>query len=73
MKKITYIVAGLFLLMGSANMNAQMDKQACTIEYNLFKGDVQGKNFEEAKPRLEKLLADCPTFTVNIYKLGIEP
>ncbi|AOW20416.1 tetratricopeptide repeat protein [Urechidicola croceus] len=74
MKKITYIIAGLFLVMGSAKVSAQMEmtKQDCTIEYNLYKGDVQGKNFAEAKKRLDNLMSNCPTLSVNIYKLGAD-
>ncbi|MBV1887857.1 MAG: hypothetical protein KUG51_01050 [Urechidicola sp.] len=72
MKKITYIIAGLFLMMGSMNVIAQMamSQQDCTIEYNLFKGEIQGKNFEEARPRFDNLMKNCPDLTVNIYKLG---
>ncbi len=70
MKKITYIIAGLFLLTTTVNVNAQLDQQECTVEYNLFKGDVQGKNFTEASKRLEKLMTNCPTLSVNIYKMG---
>jgi len=47
MKKITYTIAGFLFLVASLNVNAQMEMniQDCTVEYNLFKGDVQGKNF----------------------------
>lgn len=70
MKKFTYIIAGLFLLTAAVNVNAQLDQQGCTVEYNLFKGDVQGKNFATAKTRLDELMTNCPTLSVNIYKLG---
>lgn len=74
MKKITYTIAGLFFLVATLNSNAQMDMsvQDCTVEYNLFKGDVQGKNFAEAKKRLDNLMANCPKLSVNIYKLGVK-
>lgn len=74
MKKITYTIAGLFFLVTTLNSNAQMDMsvQDCTVEYNLFKGDVQGKNFTEAKKRLDNLMANCPKLSVNIYKLGVK-
>jgi len=70
MKKITHIVIGLFLLIGSINVNGQaaMDQQDCTIEYNLYKGEIQGKNFESAKKRLITLMENCPDLSVNIYK-----
>ncbi|MDC9721681.1 MAG: hypothetical protein PSN34_02755 [Urechidicola sp.] len=72
MKKVTHIVVGLFLLIGGINVNAQaeMSQQDCTIEYNLFKGEIQGKNFDAAKPRLDNLMENCAELTVNIYKLG---
>ena len=72
MKKITYIIAGLFLLVTSLSTNANNDedKQKCTVEYNLYKGDIQGKNFKEAKVRLLSLMENCPTLSVNIYKFA---
>ncbi|PHR71625.1 MAG: hypothetical protein COA67_06320 [Lutibacter sp.] len=72
MKKITYTIAGLFLLIGTLSVSAQMgmNVQDCTIEYNLFKGEVQSKNFVEAKKRLDNLMSNCPKLSVNIYKLG---
>jgi tetratricopeptide (TPR) repeat protein len=72
MKKITYTIAGFLFLVASLNVNAQMEMniQDCTVEYNLFKGDVQGKNFVEAKTRLDNLMSNCPKLSVNIYKLG---
>ncbi|MCF6280208.1 MAG: hypothetical protein L3J14_07660 [Flavobacteriaceae bacterium] len=72
MKKITYTIAGLFLLIGSLSVNAQMKMsvQDCTVEYNLYKGEVTGKNFDAAKKRLTNLMTNCPTLSVNIYKLG---
>ena len=70
MKKITFTIAGLFLLIGSFNANAQMEMnvQDCTVEYNLYKGDIQGKNFVEAKKRFDNLMKNCPKLSVNIYK-----
>ncbi len=72
MKKITYIIAGLFLLIGSIGANAQMEmnEQDCIIEYNLYKGDLQGNFFDTAKTRLTNLMTNCPKLSVNIYKLG---
>ncbi len=72
MKKATYIIAALFLMIGSIKINAQMEmsQQDCTVEYNLYKGDVQGKNFTEAKTRFDNLMENCPDLSVNIYKLG---
>ncbi len=71
MKKVTYIIAGLFLTVFSFNVNAsEMDLQECTIEYNLYKGDIQAKKFDEAKKRLTNLMENCPTLSVNTYKLA---
>ena len=44
--------------------------QECNIKYNLFKGDVTNKKYDAAKPNLEYLLTNCPSLSVNIYKLG---
>lgn len=71
MKQITQLITGLFLMFISASAFSQeMDKQACAVEYNLYKGDVTAKNFKEAKVRLLNLMENCPTLSVNIYKLG---
>ena len=72
MKNFTYIIAGLFLLTATVNVKAQhnLHQQECTVEYNLFKGDVQGKNFAGATERLDNLMTNCPTLSVNIYKMG---
>jgi len=67
MKRITYIVAGLFLLIGSINVNAQDD---CTVKYNLFKGEVQGKHFDEAKAKLDDLMSTCPKVGSGLYYYG---
>lgn len=71
MRKVTYIIAGLFLTVFSFNVNAtELDLQECTVEYNLYKGDIQAKNFDDANKRLTNLMENCPTLSVNIYKLG---
>lgn len=75
MKKITFLIAGLFLMMVSVNINATENndnQQECTVEYNLYKGDIQAKNYTEAKTRLLHLMENCPTLSVNIYKYGIK-
>ena len=72
MKKITYTLAGLFLLIGSLSANAQMEMsiQDCTVEYNLFKGDVQQKKYDAAKPRLDNLMKNCADLSIHIYIKG---
>lgn len=73
MKRMNYAIAGL-LLFASVTVMAQMpmSKQDCTVEYNLFKGDIQSKNFSDAKVKLDNLMKNCPDLTVNIYKYGIK-
>ncbi len=67
MKKLTYIIAGLFLLIGSVNVNAQDD---CTVKYNLFKGEVQGKHYDTAKSKLDDLMSTCPKVGSGLYYFG---
>ncbi len=68
MKKNTYLLVGLFLFM-ALSVKAQAS-QECNIKYNLFKGNVTTKKYDQAKPDLEWLIANCPTLSVNIYKYG---
>ncbi len=71
MKRSNYILTNLFLIvtfLGSIMTQAQLSKEDCTLEYNLYKGDVKAKNFTEAKTRLDNLMENCPDLTVNIYK-----
>ncbi|WP_369048969.1 tetratricopeptide repeat protein [Tenacibaculum sp. UWU-22] len=70
MKKITYVLAGLFMFVSVATIVAQTSQQQCAIDYNLFKGDYQTKKYEAAKEKLNSLLDNCPTLSINIYKLG---
>ena len=78
MKKITFLIAGLFLMMVSVDTNAtdrDYDQQECTIEYNLYKGDIQAKNYTEAKTRLLNLMENWPTLSlkqVNSIMLKIQ-
>jgi tetratricopeptide (TPR) repeat protein len=70
MKKITFLLAAMLLLV-SAKTNAQDDaKRECTIKYNLFKGDFQSKKYEEAYKNWIILMDDCKDLSVNIYKFG---
>lgn len=69
MKNITYLLTGLFMLVAVNGVKAQAS-QECNIKYNLFKGNVTTKKYEESKADLEYLLANCPTLSVNIYKYG---
>lgn len=68
MKKVTYLLTGLFLLI-ALGAKAQAN-QECTIKYSLMKGNVKAKKYNEALPDLQYLLEKCPTLSVNIYKYG---
>ncbi len=69
MKKITtYLLTGLFLF-AAVGLNAQAS-QECNIKYNLFKGDVTTKKYEQSKENLNYLMTNCPKLSVNIYKYG---
>ncbi|WP_271406669.1 hypothetical protein [Tenacibaculum soleae] len=69
MKKITYLLTGLFLFVAVNGVKAQAS-QECNIKYNLFKGDTNTGKYEAAKANLEYLLTECPKLSVNIYKYG---
>lgn len=69
MKKITtYLLTGLFLF-AAVGINAQAS-QECNIKYNLFKGDVNTKKYEQSKENLNYLMTNCASLSVNIYKYG---
>ncbi|WP_133534734.1 tetratricopeptide repeat protein [Tenacibaculum caenipelagi] len=69
MKKITYLLAGLFLFVAVNGAKAQAS-QECNIKYNLFKGYATTKKYTQAKPDLEYLLDNCAGLSINIYKYG---
>ncbi|WP_233896947.1 hypothetical protein [Tenacibaculum piscium] len=69
MKKITYLLTGLFLFVATSGVKAQAS-QECNIKYNLFKGDTKTAKYDAAKTNLEYLLTNCPKLSVNIYKYG---
>ncbi|CAM1346271.1 hypothetical protein [Tenacibaculum crassostreae] len=69
MKKITYLLTGLFLFVAVNGAKAQAS-QECNIKYNLFKGNATTKKYTQAKPDLEYLLDNCAGLSINIYKYG---
>ncbi len=71
MKKITYIVLALVLFIGINKGNAQAS-QDCEIKYSLFKGDHAAKNYDRAYDNWMWVMDNCPTLSVNTYKLGID-
>jgi hypothetical protein len=44
----------------------------CHIKYNLFKGDYKAKKYDAAYENWIWCMDNCPTLSVNIYKLGIK-
>lgn len=71
MKKVTYILASLFLLQLPLDTNAQDSQdQQCIIKYNLFSGDYKSKKYDDAFPNLMSMMDECPKLSVNIYKQG---
>ncbi|CAL2103507.1 conserved exported protein of unknown function [Tenacibaculum sp. 190130A14a] len=70
MKKITYLLTGLFLFVAVSGIKAQAN-QECLVKYNLMSGDVKNKKYtDDAKQNLDYLLTNCPKLSVNIYKYG---
>ena len=70
MKKRIILLANLLLFLGLSTVNAQDNKQECTIKYNLFKGDYQSKKYDEAYPNWMFLMDNCKKLSINIYKYG---
>ncbi len=70
MKKRIILLANLLLFIGLTTVNAQDNKQECTIKYNLFKGDYQSKKYDEAYPNWMFLMDNCKKLSINIYKYG---
>ena len=71
MKKMRHYLTLLFLIASMPLVFAQAS-QDCTIKYNLFKGDYNAKNYDKAYENWMWCMDNCPTLTVNIYKLGIK-
>jgi len=69
MKNITFLIAAIVLLSNVKVANAQ-NSQDCITKYNLFKGEVQTKKFDDAYSKLVSLMEDCPKLSINIYKFG---
>jgi hypothetical protein len=70
MKRFTYLILASVLLM-STTMNAQ-DTQECRVKYQLFKSAVGTKNYDGAYNDWIWVMDNCPTLSVNVYKLGID-
>ncbi|WP_111706483.1 tetratricopeptide repeat protein [Lutibacter citreus] len=71
MKKMRHVLTLLFLLVSAPIVFAQANAD-CTIKYNLFKGDYNAKNYENAYENWLWCMDNCPTLSVNIYKYGVK-
>jgi len=70
MKKMRQIIALLFFTVSAPMVFSQAND--CNIKYNLFKGDVKAKKYDAAYENWIWCMDNCPTLSVNIYKLGID-
>lgn len=70
MKKVTYVLASLFLLLSVVDTNAQDSSKECVIKYNLFSGDYKSKKYDDAFPNLMYMMDNCAKLSVNVYKQG---
>ena len=67
------ILAVLLLFIVSAPaVFSQGANQDCIVKYNLFKGDYSAGKYDVAYENWLWTMDNCPTLTVNIYKLGVK-
>ena len=67
------ILAVLLLFIVSAPaVFSQAADQDCIVKYNLFKGDYSAGKYDAAYENWLWTMDNCPTLTVNIYKMGIK-
>jgi len=71
MKKMRQKLALLFFVV-SASIVFSQENADCNIKYNLFKVDVKANKFDDAYENWMWCMDNCPTLTINIYKLGIK-
>ncbi|MBI9040462.1 hypothetical protein [Lutibacter sp.] len=72
MKKMKQILTVLFLVVSVSVVFSQEDNNDCYIKYNLFKGDYSSKKYDTAYENWIWCMDNCPTLSVNIYKMGIK-
>lgn len=65
------ILAVLFFIVSAPVVFSQADEE-CIVKYNLFKGDYSAGKYDVAYENWLWTMDNCPTLTVNIYKLGIK-
>lgn len=71
MKKMKQILTILFLVVSVSVVFSQEDNNDCYIKYNLFKGDYSSKKYDVAYENWLWCMDNCPTLSINIYKMGI--
>ncbi len=69
MKKITFLLAGLFLFISTGEVKAQENRE-CGIKANLFNGDFTSKKYDDAYANLIWLLDNCADKYVSVYQKG---
>lgn len=69
MKKLKQILVLLAMLFTVSVTFAQQDAD-CSIKYNLFKGDYKAGNYAGAYDNWLWVMDNCPSLSVNIYKMG---
>ena len=71
MKRVKQILALLIFMVSAPVVFSQADEE-CIVKYNLFKGDYSAGKYDVAYENWLWTMDNCPTLTVNIYKLGIK-
>lgn len=67
------ILAVLFFIVSAPVVFSQAENnEECIVKYNLFKGDYSAGKYDVAYENWLWTMDNCPTLTVNIYKLGIK-
>ncbi len=72
MKQMRQILAVLLFIVSAPTVFSQAADQECIVKYNLFKGDYSAGKYDAAYENWLWTMDNCPTLTVNIYKLGIK-
>ena len=63
-KLVTLLVV---LFFGLGNVGAQ----ECAKELSLYNDSAKAKIFQDALPRYEKLIVECPKFSIALYQRAI--
>ena len=66
--KTIFLLAALLLTLGS-NVNAQAPDD-CVLTASLFVEPAKTKNYEGALPHYEKVVKECPKYSLAIYQYG---